>query len=96
GRIILVGTSGSPSRGTVERLTPNGILDAPFSSGYVSFYDAPFGSSPSYTTTFKRLFLDGGRPVIAGEAPFSTSANSDYDLVVTRLKTELIFANGFE
>ncbi|MEO8959585.1 MAG: hypothetical protein ABI304_11620, partial [Rudaea sp.] len=42
GRIILVGTSGSPSRGTVERLTPNGILDAPFSSGYVSFYDAPF------------------------------------------------------
>ncbi len=45
---------------------------------------------------FKRLFLDGGRPVLAGESPYSTNAATDYDLVITRLKTDLIFANGFE
>ncbi len=97
-RIILAGSGSYPYKGAVFRLKPNGVSDNSFSGGIVPLYDAPTSSpsSTAFTTVFKRMFLDANQPVIAGEAPYSSSAETDYDLVVTRLKSDLIFASSFD
>ena len=97
-RIILAGLAGSPVKGAVQRLTPQGVVDHSFNGGIVALYDAPISSpsSTAYNTTFKRMFLDRGQPVLVGEAPYSSIDTSDFDLVITRLKSDLIFANNFD
>ncbi len=98
GRILLAGEYTPFKAGIAARLLPSGFIDASFNataspSAYRAGVDA---STLSYRTVFKRLFLDDGRPVIAGEATYSTSDETDYDVVMTRLQTDLIFANGFQ
>ena len=97
-RLILAGYAGTPSKGAVFRLTPNGVIDNSFNGGMFAVYDAPISnpSSTAYNTVFNQVFLDRGQPVIVGEAPYSSSAATDLDLIVTRLKSDLIFFNGFE
>ncbi len=98
GRILLAGEYSPFKTGIAARLRPDGAIDTSFNTGTSpSAYRAKVGASTlAYRTVFKRVFLDGGRPLLAGEATYSTSAETDYDLVMTRLEADLIFANGFE
>ena len=99
GRIALVGSDGTSRSGAVRRLTRAGVPDTTFNgTSGPTLYSARTSNptTPAYSTAFKRVFLDGGRPVLAGESPDSSSANTDYDLVITRLQSDLIFADSFE
>lgn len=100
GNVVLSGGFGTGSyTGMVRRLLPNGVADASFNGGggSVSFYSAKATSgATAISTWFGRLFLDAGRPVLAGESPDSSSALTDYDLVVMRLQGDRIFADGFQ
>lgn len=99
GRILLAGEYAPFKAGIAARLGPDGAIDASFNgTTSPSAYFARTSSLQSaYTTSFKRVFLDaGGRPVLAGEAPDSNTAATDYDLVMARLQSDLIFANGFD
>ena len=83
--------------GLVTRLNPDGSPDSGFGLGGSYPYIAPTsGNSPSYYTGFKRLRFDGAQPVIIGSSVDSTSSVVDFDGVITRLQSDLIFANGFE
>lgn len=95
---IVVAGKGAGS-GLVVRLTSNGQQDAGFVNGaeYVS-YAAPTtgaGYPASSDTEFVRLVLDGGKPVIAGSSLDSTGTSSDFDFVTMRLRSDLIFRDGF-
>lgn len=99
GRIVLVGEYATTRKGTVRRLTTAGAPDTTFGNQagetlYTARRSAP--TLESYSTTFKRVALDGGQPIVAGESPDSGTANTDYDLVLMRLSSDLIFANGFQ
>lgn len=98
GRIVLAGEYAPFKTGIAGRLTSDGGINSSFNgTTSPSAYRAKVGASTlAYRTVFKRLFLDGGRPVLAGEATYSTSDESDYDLVMTRLESDLIFANGYD
>lgn len=99
GRLLLAGEYPylTIMAGIAARLLPSGAIDTSFNgTSSPSAYYAPSHASSAYRTVFKRVFLDAGRPVLAGEAPDSTTSDFDYDLVVTRLNYDLIFANGFE
>ena len=97
-RLVLAGEFPAFSSGIVTRLNTDGSVDTSFNgTGSPSAYMAQdSGGQSAYTTAFKRVFLDAGRPVLAGEAPDSHTANFDFDLVITRLQSDLIFANGLE
>lgn len=98
-RIVLVGSYGPSRKGAVQRLTMNGIPDLTFNGTSGASLFTARTTDPtveSHSTAFEHVFLDGGRPVIAGESPDSASANTDYDLVITRLRSDLIFANSLE
>lgn len=83
--------------GLVTRLNPNGSPDSGFGVGGSYLYVAPTtGNSPSNYTGFKRVHFDGSHPVIVGSAVDNTSSVSDFDGVITRLQSDVIFANGFE
>lgn len=98
GRMLLAGEYAPFKAGIAARLVPSGHIDESFNgtaspSAYLAPTNSP--SSHAYRTVFGRVFLDAGRPVIAGEATWSGSAETDYDLVLTRLQSDLIFADGF-
>ena len=99
GRAIVVGDYLATRQSAIRRLTPQGVPDNTFGNQVgESLYTAP-RSTPttgSYSTSFKRIALDGGQPLVAGEAPDSATANTDYDLMLLRLSSDLIFANGFQ
>lgn len=97
GRILLAGEYAPARTGIVVRLTPAGATDIEFNNGYARGYYAPTsGTSNSWRTRFRGVFLDAGRPVLAGESPDSTTADTDYDMMLTRLQSDLIFANGLQ
>ncbi|MBS0558144.1 MAG: hypothetical protein JSR27_12090 [Proteobacteria bacterium] len=97
-RLLLAGEFSAYSSGIVTRLNTDGSVDTSFNgTGSPSAYMAKTtGGQSAYKTAFKRMFIDAGRPVLAGEAPDSHTAATDYDLVVTRLQSDLIFANDLE
>ena len=99
GRFVVVGDNYTYGWGAVMRLLANGSVDSSFNgttstSGY--FAETTNGSGSAYSTTFNRVFLDGTRPVLVGSAPDSHTDNTDYDLIITRLQSDSIFANGFQ
>ena len=98
GRILLAGEYSPFKTGIAGRLTSDGGINGSFNgTASPSAYRAKVGASTlAYRTAFKRVFLDGGRPVLAGDATYSTSEDTDYDLVMTRLQADLIFADGFQ
>lgn len=97
-RLVLAGEYPAFSSGIVTRLNTDGSVDSSFNNtGSPSAYMAKeSGGQSAYKTAFKRVFLDAGRPVLAGEAPDSHTAAADYDLIATRLQSDLIFANDLE
>lgn len=99
GRIIVAGENAATRRGLVRRLTAfGGTPDSSFNAGAEALFAAnqSNATTPSYSTMFRRVFMDGGKPVLAGESPDSSTANTDYDMVLMRLDSDLIFANGFQ
>lgn len=99
GRILMTGMYGDFRTGFMGRLEPSGAVDFDFNGTYnPSAYHAPTSSlaSQAYATRFRKIFFDAGQPLIAGDASYSTSDETDYDLVMTRLQADLIFANGFQ
>lgn len=100
GRIVLAGSFGGFEAGLVTRLMPaNGAIDTTFTgntSPAIYYSRTSNGTSLAYTTFFGRVFLDSGRPVLAGMAPDSPTAPTDFDLIITRLQADPIFTNGFQ
>ncbi|HET8897664.1 MAG TPA: hypothetical protein VFN09_02610 [Rhodanobacteraceae bacterium] len=95
-RLILAGEYSA--YGIVTRLNTDGSVDTHFNgttspSAYVAMTSA---AQSAYKTVFKRVFLDAGRPVLVGEAPDANTTNADFDLLVTRLQADLIFADAME
>lgn len=98
GRFLLAGEYAPFKQGISGRLSTSAAIDTSFNgtsspSGYIA---KTTGGQGAFRTIFKRVFLDGGRPVLVGESPDSTTGDTEFDLVVTRLQSDLIFANGLE
>ena len=97
GRILLAGYYFGNNGGVVTRLLGNGAADTSFNgSGSTVLFTPTSGGSAAYATFFRCIFLDAGRPVLAGMAPDSSTGSSDYDLIITRLQSDRIFRNGVE
>ena len=98
GRILLAGEYAPFKAGIAGRLLTSGAIDTSFNgtSSPSAYFAQTTSGSTSYNTAFKRVFLDAGRPVLAGEAPDSASAATDYDMLAMRLQSDLIFANDLE
>jgi len=101
GRIVLAGYYLEYDAGLVTRLLPgNGAVDTGFNGDTAPtafFASTSNGNDTADATSFGRVFIDGGRPVLAGQAPdSSTGAYSDFDLIITRLQADRIFVNGVE
>lgn len=83
--------------GLVTRLNADGSPDTGFGIGGTYPYVAPTtGAAPSIYTGFTQVRFDGARPVIIGSSVDETSAVSDFDGVITRLQSDVIFADGFQ
>ncbi|MDC8011054.1 hypothetical protein [Tahibacter soli] len=98
GRVVVAGEYAAARKGAVLRLTAAGVPDTAFNGTSAETLYTARRSTPtieSYSTTFRRIALDGGQPLVAGESPDSATANTDYDLVLTRLSSDLVFADGF-
>lgn len=95
-----IGPAGTPlAAGFVTRLHSDGSPDLDFSGGSAFwFFHAPYTTSDvSYQTLFSRVLFDGPQAVLLGSATYSTSSNTDFDAVITRLQSsDVIFANGFQ
>ncbi|MEO8673353.1 MAG: hypothetical protein ABI411_18720 [Tahibacter sp.] len=99
GRILLVGYYFGYDVAIATRLMPNGTIDTGFNGDTVPtafVATTSNGSSNARATFFGRVFLDAGRPVIAGMATDSATAVTDYDLIITRLQADRIFVNGLQ
>ena len=82
--------------GLVTRLDADGSPDTGFGIGGTYAYAAPGGTASSYYTTFEQVRFDGFRPVMLGSAVDNSTAVSDSDAVITRLQSDVIFANGYD
>jgi uncharacterized delta-60 repeat protein len=82
--------------GLVTRLNTDGSPDTGFGIGGSYPYLVPSGSGLSFYTSFERVRFDGFQPVVLGSAVDSGAAISDFDAVITRLETDVIFADGFQ
>ncbi|MFC4821658.1 hypothetical protein [Dokdonella ginsengisoli] len=82
--------------GLVTRLNADGTPDSGFGIGGSVLIVAPSNGSQAYHTQFKQVRFDGSQPVILGSAVDSISSVTDFDGVITRLQSELIFADGFD
>jgi uncharacterized delta-60 repeat protein len=80
----------------LTRLAANGSLDASF--GYLgSFaYFAPGGSGTSFHTTFEHVAYDGPKAIVIGSAVDNSTAINDFDAIIVRLASDVIFADGFD
>ena len=100
GRIVLAGFYPNQPFGIATRLLPTtGAVDFSFAGQvWPKVYRAKTsnGSQIAHDTLFQRVFLDAGRLVLAGEATDSSTEETDYDLIITRLQSDSIFANGFQ
>ncbi|MEO7324893.1 MAG: hypothetical protein ABIW82_08700 [Dokdonella sp.] len=83
--------------GLATRLNPDGSPDSGFGIGGSYPYLAPTSdTSLSFYTGFKKVRFDGAQAVILGSSVDNAGSVSDFDGVITRLQSDLIFANGFE
>jgi len=83
--------------GLVTRLQSDGGPDTGFGIDGTYAFLAPGGSGgASYYTTFERARFDGFQPVMLGSAVDNSAAISDSDADITRLQSDVIFANGYE
>ncbi|HEY6942352.1 hypothetical protein [Dokdonella sp.] len=82
--------------GLVTRLDADGSPDAAFGISGSYAYAAPGGTASSYYTTFEQVRFDGLRPVMLGSAVDNSTVVSDSDAVITRLQSDVIFADGYE
>jgi uncharacterized delta-60 repeat protein len=99
GRIVLAGYYFGYEVGIMTRLLPNGAVDPGFNGDTVpSTFIATTsdGSDIAKATVFGRVFLDAGRPVLAGMATDSATDYTDWDVIITRLQSDRIFSNGGE
>jgi len=104
GEILMVGRipdGVTPGRqlGLLTRLRANGSPDLGFalSDGASVLYAPVSGNAgTSWYTELTAVVLDGARPVVAGSAVDSTTAVNDFDAVVARLSSDMIFADGFQ
>ncbi|MBL0164971.1 MAG: hypothetical protein IPP82_15345 [Xanthomonadales bacterium] len=99
GRIVLVGYYFGYDVAVMTRLMPNGSIDTGFNGDNVPstfLATTSSGAGAATVTFFGRVFLDAGRPVVAGMATDSATTVTDYDLIITRLQADRIFTNGFQ
>lgn len=101
GRILLVGgtsENANPSgrEGLLTRLLPNGSPDESFWYDASFAYVAPGGTGQSFYTTFERVAYDGAKAVVLGSSVDDSSAAQDFDANITRLDSDVIFADGFD
>lgn len=99
GRILLVGgaPNGTSERGgLLTRLAANGSLDGTFGNSGSFIQSAPTSGGLSFHTTFERVAYDGAKAVVLGSAVDNSAATSDFDAVITRLDSDVIFADGFD
>ncbi len=99
GSIVLTGrfnnTSDNSYSAIVTRLLADGSEDTDFAPLVATrFYKTPTsGGGLSTDSGFSDLVIDSGRPVLVGTSLDSTS---DTDGIITRLQSDLIFADKFE
>jgi len=99
GRIVLAGYHFGYEVGLATRLMPNGAIDPGFNGDTVpSTFVATTSNGAEYAhaTFFGRVFLDAGRPVLAGIATDSATEYTDWDLIIMRLQSDRIFADGVQ
>lgn len=100
GRIVLAGryaAAGGAQYGIVTRLHADGSPDESFGQfGGRVFYAPTTGGGISYHTEFNAVLFDRNRMVLTGSSVDNTTAASDFDAVITRMQSDLIFADGFE
>ena len=98
-RMVLAGYyPGGRDVGLVTRLMPNGAVDPGFNGDTVpSTFSATTsnGMNLAKATLFTRVFLDGGRPVLAGIATDSATTYTD-TTDHHALESDRLFANGFQ
>jgi uncharacterized delta-60 repeat protein len=82
--------------GLVTRLNADGTPDGGFGIDGSFLIVAPSNGSQAYHTQFEQVRFDGSQPVILGSAVDSVSSVTDFDGIVTRLQSDLIFADGFD
>ena len=95
GRITLSGSM----YGALTRLRRNGTLDTTgllSSTGLAAFRAPTASGGVSFATEFSKVLVDAGKPVLFGSSPDNATALTDYDGVLTRLQSDLIFANGLQ
>ena len=103
GEILMVGripdgVTAGRQLGLLTRLRADGSPDPGFSfSDGASVLYAPVSANAgtSWYAELTAVVVDGARPVIAGSSVDSTTAVIDFDAVVARLSSDMIFANGF-
>jgi uncharacterized delta-60 repeat protein len=101
GSLLLAGrmAANGTQYGAVTRLRANGTPDTGslFSpSGLATFRAPTVSNSPSWSTEITKVLIDGGKPVLFGSSPDSTTAATDFDGFLTRLQSDLIFAGDLE
>jgi len=97
---VIAGRSASDDeqRGGVQRLRRDGSPDSGFAfQGYVS-YVAPLTSGTGYSSylEWNKVLIDENRPVLFGSSPDNASALTDFDGVLARLRSDLIFVDSLE
>ncbi|TDR45782.1 putative delta-60 repeat protein [Tahibacter aquaticus] len=101
GSLLLAGrinASGS-MYGALTRLRRDGVLDTAgllSPSGLAAFRAPTLSGGSSFATEFSKVLVDAGKPVLFGSSPDSTTGLTDYDGVLTRLQSDLIFASGLQ
>lgn len=85
GALFRLNRDGTPDTGPLFSPTGLANLRAPTLSGNSSYY-----------TEFNKVMLDAGKPLLLGSSVDSTSAATDFDGILTRLQSDMIFANGLQ
>lgn len=85
GALFRLNRNGTPDTGPLFSPTGLANLRAPTLSGNASYY-----------TEFNKVLLDAGKPLLLGSSVDSTSAATDFDGILTRLQSDLIFASGLQ
>ncbi|WP_306582265.1 hypothetical protein [Dokdonella sp.] len=88
--------SAPPMHGLLVQLNANGTIDGGFGDGGNATIDVPSGNSSAYYTWISQVSFAGSRPVLLGTSSFSIVPVTDLDGILTRLRSDLIFADGFQ
>lgn len=101
GSLLLAGyinASGTLS-GAMTRLRRDGSPDTTglySPTGLATFRAPTISGSLSASTEFTKVLVDAGKPVLYGSSPDHPSVQTDYDGVLTRLNSDLIFAAALQ